>query len=142
MKEHHWLLLTYKVPSKPSAKRVAIWRKLKGFGAVYIQKGVCLVPKMEEHKRHFKMLEKEITDMGGEAFLMETVGFDQKEEDHIIERFNEDRNAEYQEFLGRCEDFFEEIRTETEKRHFVYAEVQENENKEIGLLRGTAFIRC
>lgn len=127
MKGHEWLLLTYKVPSKPSAKRVSIWRKMKGFGAIYLQKGVCLVPKTEEYKRHFKLIQKEITDMKGEAFLLETVGFDKNEEAHIIARFNEDRNAEYQEFLGRCEDFFKEIRTETENRHFIYAEVQEND---------------
>ena len=29
-----WLLLTYKVPAEPARKRVSIWRKLKGMGAV------------------------------------------------------------------------------------------------------------
>jgi hypothetical protein len=122
-----WLLLTYKVPSEPSSKRVSIWRKLKSFGAVYIQKGVCIVPITEEQRRHFKIIQKEIINMKGEAFLLETTGFDEKEEEHIIARINEDRNAEYQEFLGRCEDFFEEIRSETEKQNFIYAEVQEND---------------
>lgn len=36
-------LLTYKVPPEPAAKRIALWRRLKGMGAVYLQKGVCLL---------------------------------------------------------------------------------------------------
>lgn len=127
MADFDWIMLIYKVPSHPSAKRVHIWRKLKGMGAVYLQKGVCLVPKKEEHRRNFEGIREEIAEIRGQAYLMETVGLDDRERKQIIARFNEDRNAEYREFLGRCEDFFEEIRIETEKKHFVYAEIQENE---------------
>ena len=35
-----WLLLTYKVPAEPTSKRLALWRRLKGLGAVYLQNGV------------------------------------------------------------------------------------------------------
>jgi len=44
-----WLLLTYKVPSEPAAKRIALWRRLKGMGGVYLQNGVCLLPKTDDH---------------------------------------------------------------------------------------------
>ena len=37
-----WLLFTYKVPPEPASKRIALWRRLKGLGAVYLQNGVCL----------------------------------------------------------------------------------------------------
>jgi hypothetical protein len=40
-----WLLLTYKVPSEPAIKRFALWLRLKGMGAIYLQNGVCLLPK-------------------------------------------------------------------------------------------------
>lgn len=33
-----WLLLTYKASPGPSAKRLALWRRLNGMGAVYLQK--------------------------------------------------------------------------------------------------------
>ena len=33
MEHPSWLLLTYKVPPEPAAKRVSLWRKLKGLGA-------------------------------------------------------------------------------------------------------------
>jgi len=44
MASNAWLLLTYK-STEPAAKRIAVWRKLKGMGAVYLQSGVCLLPK-------------------------------------------------------------------------------------------------
>jgi hypothetical protein len=68
------LLLTYKIPPEPSKKRVAIWRRLKGMGAVYLQSGVCLLPKTDEHVRRLKMLENDITGMGGAAVSAPTAG--------------------------------------------------------------------
>jgi hypothetical protein len=38
-----WLLLTYKVPRERTAKRIAMWRRVKGMGAIYLQNGVCLL---------------------------------------------------------------------------------------------------
>src|SRR6266853_2064791 len=55
-----WLLLTYKVPPEPAAKRIALWRRLKGMGAVYLQNGVCLLPKTDDHIRRLKMLENDV----------------------------------------------------------------------------------
>ncbi len=65
-----WLLLTYKVPAEPARKRVSIWRKLKGMGAIYLQGGVCLLPKTDDHLRRLKMLENEIAEAEGEALLL------------------------------------------------------------------------
>jgi hypothetical protein len=47
-----WLLLAYKVPPK---KRIALWRKVKSLGAVYVQAGVCLLPKTADHVRRLKI---------------------------------------------------------------------------------------
>src|SRR5260370_697479 len=75
-----WLLLTYKVPPDPAAKRIALWRRLKGLGAVYLQNGVCLLPKTDDHVRRLKMLENDIPEMGGEAVILEKVGLDRRHE--------------------------------------------------------------
>lgn len=40
MNAQNWLLLTYKVPPEPAKKRIALWRKLKGMGAVYLPESV------------------------------------------------------------------------------------------------------
>lgn len=66
----NWLLLAYKVPPEPTKRRVALWHKLKGIGAVYLQNGVCLLPKTDDHTRRLKIIENEINDMAGESILL------------------------------------------------------------------------
>jgi hypothetical protein len=122
-----WLLLTYKVPPEPSKKRVALWRRLKGMGAVYLQSGVCLLPKTDDHVRRLKMVENDVAEAGGESVLLETVALDRAQEDKVVGRFKADRDEEYREFLDKCADFDSEIATETKAEHFTYAELEEND---------------
>ena len=122
-----WLLMTYKVPAEPAAKRVALWRRLKGMGAVYLQNGVCLLPKSDDHARRLKMLENDITEMGGEAVILETVGLDRVQQDKVIGRFKADRDDAYREFIDKCDDFEAEIAKETAAQHFTYNELEEND---------------
>jgi hypothetical protein len=65
--ERSWLLLTYKVPAEPAKRRIALWRKLKALGAVYLQSGVCLLPKVDPNVRRLKVLQNEISAMEGDA---------------------------------------------------------------------------
>jgi len=127
MKTQNWLLLTYKVPPEPARKRVALWRRLKGMGAVYLQNGVCMLPKTDDHVRRLKMLENEIAGMGGESVILETVALDRSQEQKVVARFKADRDEEYQEFLAKCADFEAEIAKETAASHFTYAELEEND---------------
>lgn len=127
MEQYKWLLLSYKLPSDPSSKRVSIWRKIKGLGAVYIQNGVCILPNTDEHQRNLKIIQNEILNIDGESSLLNTVGFDKRDEENLISRFNEERNLEYQEFFSKCRDYVAEINNETEANHFSYAELQEND---------------
>lgn len=122
-----WLLLTYKVPSEPSKRRVALWRRLKGMGAIYLQSGVCLLPKTDDHVRRLKMLENEIAEMDGEAVILETVALDRAQEAKVVARFQADRDEEYREFIDKCADFEGEIAKETAACHFTYAELEEND---------------
>ena len=127
MASYPWLLLTYKVPPEPASKRVALWRRLKGMGAVYLQNGVCLLPKTDDHARRLKMLENDISEMGGEAVILETVGLDRMQEDKVVDRFKADRDDAYREFIDKCDDFETEIAKETAAQHFTYNELEEND---------------
>lgn len=127
MENMHWLILSYKMPSEPSSKRVSIWRRIKNLGAVYIQSGVCLLPSNEDHQRQFKIIQNDITNYGGEAFLLNCSGFDKKEEENIIARFNRERNEEYQELLNKSQSYIKGIQREMENKHFTYGELQEND---------------
>lgn len=122
-----WLLLTYKVPPEPAGKRLALWRKIKGMGAVYLQNGVCLLPKNDDHVRRLKMLENDVAEMGGAAVILETVALDRAQEDKVVARFKADRDEQYREFLGRCSDFEAEIANEVAKNKFTYAELEEED---------------
>ncbi|MDW6022540.1 Chromate resistance protein ChrB [Mesorhizobium sp. BAC0120] len=130
-----WLLLTYKVPPEPAAKRIALWRRLKAMGAIYLQNGVCLLPKTDDHMRRLKMLENDISQMGGEAVILETVALDRSQEEKVITRFKVDRDEQYREFLGRCADFENEIAKEIAINKFTYAELEE-EDTDLKKLQG------
>jgi len=122
-----WLILTYKMPSEPAARRVSLWRKLKGMGAVYLQSGVCLLPRTDEHVRRLKMLENEIGEAEGTAMILETVAIDAAQEAKVKARFNADRDDAYEEFIDKCDDFEREVAKEVTANHFTYAELEEND---------------
>lgn len=123
----NWLLLAYKVPPEPAAKRVTLWRRLKGLGAVYLQSGVCLLPSTDEHLRRLKMLERDIAEMQGEAVLLQTAALDPAQRKKVINRFKADRDDQYREFLGKCEAFEREIEKEISIKKFTYAELDEED---------------
>lgn len=136
-----WLQISYKVPSDPATRRVALWRRLKGMGAVYLRDGVCLLPKTDDHLRRLRIIEHEIDGMGGQAVLLEATGLDRVQDERVVQRFNADRNAEYEEFLGKCRDYDVEIAKETADRHFTYAELEENDQDLTKLKRWLEKIR-
>lgn len=127
MATEKWLLLTYKVPAEPTRRRVALWRRLKALGAVYLQNGVCLLPSTAKHLRALKSVENEIASMEGEAVLLHSVPLDQAQSDKVIERFRSDRDEQYRELIAKCDDFEAEIARERAIEHFSYAEIEENE---------------
>jgi len=120
--------MTYKVPPEPAAKRVALWRRLKGMGAVYLQNGVCLLPQTDEHMRQLKMLENDAAEMGGETVLLVTTSLDKAQESKVIARFKADRDEQYREFIGKCDAFEAEIAKEIAKEKFTFAELEEEDN--------------
>jgi hypothetical protein len=122
-----WLLLAYKVPAEPASKRVALWRRLKSMGAVYLQNGVCLLPRTDDHTRRLKMLENDVVEMGGEGVILEAVALDRSQEDKVVARFKADRDDAYREFIDKCDDFETEIANESTAQHFTYNELEEND---------------
>lgn len=130
-----WLILAYKVPSEPTRTRVGIWRWIKSLGAVYLQSGVCALPNTLEHGRQLKLLQHAIVKAGGAGDILDAVAMDEKQQSAIVQRFQEDRQADYREFLGKCADYQKDLRRETELRNFTFAEFQEND-EDLRKLRG------
>jgi hypothetical protein len=122
-----WLLLTYKVPPEPSKVRVAIWRRIRSLGAVYIQNSICVLPTSTEHQRQFRIVQTEIERAGGEAVIFETLALDAKQEERVVAHFKHDRDQDYEEFLDKCADYKKEVDKEVKADHYTFAELKEND---------------
>lgn len=122
-----WLMISYQIPSEPAAPRVSVWRKLKSMGAIYLNKGSCLLPDTHDHVRRLRMIANEISEAGGEAFLIAARGLEEADEARVVARFQADRDDAYEEFLDKCDDFEREVAKEVAQEHYTYAELEEND---------------
>lgn len=127
MTQSRWNLLIYRVPSQPSTQRVHVWRKLKGWGGLYLQQSVCVLPPRENLQQQLEKLRAEIVSGGGEADLLTVQIEDETQNALLIQRFQQQAEEEYQEFLGRCRDFHQELDHEREISNLTFAELDENE---------------
>lgn len=126
-KMSRWLLLIYKIPAEPSRHRVAVWRRLKQAGAVYLQSSACILPESPASRRFFETLAGEIDEARGESLLLLADSLDSAGRGRVVDRFNTERNVEYDEFLEQGEAFLAELRKETDRRNFSFGEFEENE---------------
>jgi hypothetical protein len=122
-----WLLLIYRIRSDSSSRRTYVWRKLRQLGAVYLQSAVAVLPDRPELRRELDRLGQRIRAAGGEADLLDTTSPSVAWEEELVARFNAARDAEYDEILDSVEAFEEEIRRETRKKRFRFAELEEGE---------------
>jgi hypothetical protein len=64
-------MLLYKVPPKPTAGRVAVWRKLKRLGAILLHDSAWVLPATPRTLEQLQWLVGDISELGGEAMLWE-----------------------------------------------------------------------
>ena len=122
-----WLLLVYRIPSGSSGRRTYVWRQLKQLGAIYLQQAVAVLPDRPELRAGLEQLGERIRQGDGEVSLLETLSPTPAWEDELVGRFNLVRNEEYDEVVESVERFEDEIRRETRKRRFTFAELEESE---------------
>lgn len=120
-----WLVLVYKLPSEPSRYRASVWRKLKAAGSVYLQSGVAALPDDPGGERTMRGVVREIWEVEGAAHLFRGASVGGQRE--LEETFDEARDAEYREVLGRCSDFHAELGKERDADNLTFAELEENE---------------
>jgi len=123
-----WLFFSYSLPSEPSKARVFVWRQLKKLGAVNYQT-VWVIPHSNESVNELRKLIETIEGYKGEGMLVEGKALDKNQEERIHKAFMDSRNEEYNEVIEKCEDFFKEIKFEIERKNFIFAEVEENEEE-------------
>jgi hypothetical protein len=98
-----WLLLTYKLPSEPSARRVYIWRKLKRLGAITIFDAVWVLPDTPRTHEQFQWLATEIQELGGEAMFWKAQAELAGQEENLVEQFRCQVEEIYRALLERMD---------------------------------------
>lgn len=93
---HTWLLLHYKLPSEPSARRVYIWRKLKRLAAVFWQDALWVLPRTARTREQFQWLAVEINELDGEATLWEAQLSLPGQEEILVDLFTKQVEDVYQ----------------------------------------------
>jgi DNA-binding transcriptional regulator PaaX len=134
-----WLLLIYRVPSEPTRLRAAVWRRLKGLGAIYLQNSVAALPARPSAERALRLLRREILGMSGSASLLTCSVLAGEQE--VRAAFQAARDDEYEEIVDKCQDFLAGLRKEYREDHFTYAELEENDEDLIKLRNWFAKIR-
>jgi hypothetical protein len=97
-----WLLLTYKLPTEPSARRVYVWRKLKKLGAVTIFDAIWVLPDSPRTHEQFQWLAAEIQEMGGEAMFWKANSELISQEDELSCLFSKHVDLAYHALLMKC----------------------------------------
>lgn len=97
----NWLLLHYKLPSKPTALRVYIWRKLKRLGAILLHDSVWIVPETARTAEAFQWLVAEVKEMGGDAYSWRAAPVLVEHDRAIVETFKKQADEKYAKLLKK-----------------------------------------
>lgn len=99
-----WLLLIYKVPNEPSARRVYVWRKLKSLGALLVQDSAWVLPANAQTREKMQWLSTEIKEIeGGTATLWEAQVVFTGQDTNLIEQFNAQVDTLYSDILTQLD---------------------------------------
>jgi hypothetical protein len=98
-----WVLLVYRLPREPSRHRVAVWRKLRDLGALYLQDGVAALPEDAVTREQLEWLQLRVREAGGEATLWEGRPGTVAEESELVEAFRSSREEAYRAIIAGAE---------------------------------------
>ena len=97
------MLLVYRIPRDPSRHRVAVWRKLRDLGALYLQDGVATLPEDAVTREQLEWLQLRVREAGGEATLWEARPGTVAEEAELVEAFRSSREEAYRTIIAGAE---------------------------------------
>mgnify|MGYP007022261202 CR=1 FL=1 len=121
-----FLLLVYRMPAKPTAGRVAVWRSLKKAGAAYVQDSVCVLPDTKRLRAELAPTLERIDAAGGTFHLLPLRTLPEAEEQKLVDLFRAQAAKHYEEIVENCDvNFAKEIEFETFRQNFTYEEAEE-----------------
>lgn len=126
MARHKFLQLIYRMPTKPTAGRVAVWRSLKKAGAVYLQDSACVLPDTDEIRAELDPVLKRIDESDGSYHLLPLAELPEEEDAKLVQLFVDQATKHYAEIVEDCEvNFVKEIEFENFRENFTYEEAEE-----------------
>lgn len=121
-----FVVLAYRLPPRPTANRVYVWRMLRKVGAVYLQQSVCVFPQNQQVSRDLQPILRKIEESAGEYHVLPLRRLAPDEEGKLIAEFRQQTARHYAEIIENCEvDFVREIEFETARRNYTYEEAEE-----------------
>ena len=96
-------MLIYRLPREPSRHRVAVWRKLRDLGALYLQDGVAALPEDAVTREQLEWLQLKVREAGGEATLWEARPGTVAEEAELVGDFRASREEAYRGIIAGAE---------------------------------------
>lgn len=122
-----WLVLLVQVPAEPSRHRVAVWRQLRKTGAAPIQSGSWVIPDAPAFTDGIERAKGLCRNAGGSFTILHASPDDAQSAHALDSAFRAARVDEWNEFLGDCNKFMQEIAKEISIEKFTYAELEEED---------------
>src|SRR5215216_1063758 len=110
-----WLLVTASSAGAADSLRVAIWRKLRSLGALYLHQSVCVLQARPDVEREIRRLVDRVRANGGTARVLHITFDDDREGAQVISELQAARDDEYGEVLDRVPAFLDELRGERDR---------------------------
>lgn len=93
------MLLVYRLPARPTAGRVAVWRLLKKAGAIHLQQSVCVFPDRAAVRQDLQPILHRIESAEGQYHLLPLGRVPAGELDKLVRRFQEQTAQRYAELV-------------------------------------------
>lgn len=122
-----WVVVSVSTAGAPASLRVLVWRRLRSWGALYLQQSVCMLPAQRRVLTDLTRLVSRVTEQGGTARVVAVQVTDPVAEAGLINELNAARDVEYTDLVDRLPAFHTELEQETARGRATYAEVEESE---------------
>lgn len=124
-----WLLVSYHVPTHPSALRVATWRALKQHGAVPLGYGLYALPATDANREALAAVAERIAEGGGESVAFRATALGATDAATLQEKFESARLEEYRQVVKSAGKLVAHIGREDDEGDYRYAEVESLEEE-------------
>lgn len=123
-----WHLFVYRLPTKSSSMRVAVWRELRRIGALPLQQAVVALPEEGGLSDQLDAIAERVRNQGGVVYRFPLAGLSDEDRARLEGEWNALRTQEYEEIVEECQTKFErEIEFEIFRGNLTAAEAEEIE---------------